>query len=136
MAQRIWVVAALHCSRLSGSRGDQSQLYSTISHRSLLLIRERKEEGGPPFTLRTDFPGHSGFLWGFYSLCVGVSCWPVPSSVMWGVRSGGKQARSLVYDIVGIHTIRHYLGTSGTLACVPANTISPRVGMRTAEARG
>lgn len=55
---------------------------------------------------------------------------------MWGVRSGGKQAHSLVYDIVGIHTIRHYLGTSGTLACVPANTISPRVGMRIAEARG
>lgn len=107
------MVAALHCSRLSGSRGDQSQLYSTISHRSLLLIWERKEEGGPPFTLRTDFPGHSGFLWGFYSLCVGVSCWPVPSSVMWGVRSGGKQARSLVYDIVGI--LPYHQALSGDL---------------------
>lgn len=29
---------------------------------------------------------------------------------MWGERSGGKEAHSLVYDIVGIHTIRHCLG--------------------------
>lgn len=52
-----------------------------------------KRGRGGAFTLRTDFPGHSGFLWGFYSLCVGVSCWPVPSSVMWGEirREGGPQ---------------------------------------------
>lgn len=33
--------------------------------------RMRRGREAPLFTLRTDFPGLSGFLWGFHRLCVG-----------------------------------------------------------------